>query len=127
MNEHLRPGDLVVCTQPEQIPVLSYYMSARLTYVTPFGVQRDPGVADWRDGAEHFDRTGVDTQLLPLVKRMRVGQKLLLIKPIVYKPARQRGPWTSRVRDRSIEYEGVLRGDSRLQLDAIVPTHFRVP
>lgn len=127
MNEHLTPGDLVVSTQPEQIPVLSYYMSPRLTYLSPFGVQRDTGVADWRDGAAHFDRTGVDTQLLPYIKRMKVGQRLLFVKPIVFKPERWRGPWTSRVRDRSMEYEGVLRADSRLELAAIVPEHFRNP
>src|SRR3954462_13802982 len=102
MNEHLSPGDLVVSTQPEQIPVLSYYMSRRLTYVSPFGVQRDTGVADWRDGAEHFDRTGVDTQLLPLIKRMRVGRRLLFVKPIFSRPERWRGPWPARVRDRSM-------------------------
>ena len=127
MNEHLSPGDLVVSTQPEQIPVLSYYMSPRLTYLSPFGVQRDTGVADWRDGAAHFDRTGVDTQLLPYIKRMKVGQRLLFVKPIVFRPERWRGPWTSRVRDRSMEYEGVLRADPRLELAAIVPEHFREP
>src|SRR5256885_1075657 len=127
MSAHLRPGDIVLSTQPEQVPVLSYYMSPRLTYANPFGIVHDTGVADWRDGAEHFDRTGVDTQLLPLVNRMRPGQRLLFIRPIVYKPERWKGPWTSRVVARSMEYEGALIGDPRLDLAAIVPTHFRVP
>jgi len=127
MSAHLRPGDVVLSTQPEQVPVLSYYMSPRLRYVTPFGDVRDPGVTDWRDGAEHFDRTGVNTELLPLLGRMRVGQRLLFVKPIIFRPERWQGPWTSRVRDRSIEYEGVLRADRRLELAAIVPQHFRLP
>jgi len=33
----LRPGDLVVSTQPEQIPVLSYYLPAGLDYATVWG------------------------------------------------------------------------------------------
>src|SRR3954454_15640714 len=70
MAPHLRAGDIVVSTQPEQIPVLSYYLSPKLTYASPFGVQHDTGVADWRDGAHHFDSTGVDSQLLPLINRM---------------------------------------------------------
>jgi mannosyltransferase len=127
MGQHLHPGDIVLSTQPEQIPVLAYYMSPRLTYANPFGIVHDTGVADWRDGAAHFDRTGVDTQLLPLVNRMRPGQRLLFIRPIVYKPERWKGPWTSRVVARSMEYEGALIGDPRLDLAAIVPTHFRVP
>jgi hypothetical protein len=58
---------------------------------------------------------------------MRPGQRLLFVKPIVFKPERWRGPWTSRVVDRSIEYEGILRSERRLSLAAIVPEHFRLP
>src|SRR3712207_7953513 len=113
MEPRLQPGDLVVSTQPEQVPVLSYYLPEELRYATPFGVQTDLGVTDWRDGPQHFDRTGVDTQLLPLVDRLKPGQQLLLVRPIIARPERWHAPWTSRVRDRSIEYEGVLRGDPR--------------
>jgi hypothetical protein len=123
----LKRGDLVISTQPEQVPTLSYYFPKDVRFATPFGVVKDTGVTDWRDGAAHFDRTGVDTQLLPLLKHMRVGQHVLFIKPIVFKPERWRGPWTSRVRDRSMEYDGVLRGDPRFTLAATVPDHFRIP
>src|SRR3954466_8670206 len=34
MTPHLRAGDVVLSTQPEQIPTLAYYMSPRLTYAT---------------------------------------------------------------------------------------------
>lgn len=126
----LRRGDLVISTQPEQLPVLSYYLrrdDPGLTYATPFGVQRDLGVTDWRDGAAHFDRTGVDTQLLPLLKRIPVGGQVLLVNPIVYNPERWTAPWTSHVRDRAIEYEGVMRGDPRFELTATVPQYFTYP
>ena len=36
----LRPGDLVVCTQPEQVPVLARYLPPGLRYVTPLGSGR---------------------------------------------------------------------------------------
>ena len=121
----LKRGDLVVSTQPEQVPTLSFYLPKDLQFATPFGLVKDRGVTDWRDGAEHFDRTGVDKQLLPLLNRLKVGQHVLFIKPIVFKAERWRGPWTSRVRDRSMEYEGVLRGDPRFTLAATVPEHFR--
>ena len=73
----------------------------------------------WRDGAAHFDRTGVDTQLLPLVNRMRPGQRLLFIRPIVYKPERWKGPWTSRVVARSMEYEGAFELDRQMVVDLL--------
>jgi mannosyltransferase len=128
LGPQLRAGDVVISTQPEQVPVISYYLHTKgLVWQTPFGTQKDLGVTDWRDGAEHFDRTGVRTQLLPLLDRLRPGQHLLLVRPIMFYPERWKGEWTSRVRDRSIEYEGVLRGDPRLRLAAIVPQSFRLP
>ena len=52
----LRPGDLVVATQPEQVPVLSYYLPAGLRYATLTGPVRDLGVTDWRDGVARLQR-----------------------------------------------------------------------
>jgi mannosyltransferase len=129
-STQLRAGDLVISTQPEQIPVLSYYLVAErpgLTFASPFGIQRDLGVTDWRDGADHFDRTGVDTQLLPLLRDLPVGADVLLVRPLVYNERRWTAPWTSRVRDRSMEYMGVLRGDPRFELTGIFPQDVRSP
>lgn len=119
----LRDGDLVISTQPEQVPVLAYYVDdeQRLTWATPFGVQTDLGVTDWRDGAERFDRTGVNTELLPLLDELPVGARVLLVVPVISVPERWTAPWTSRVRDRSAEYEGVLRGDQRFRLLDVEP------
>ena len=46
----LQPGELVVCTQPEQVPVLARYLPPGLRYLTPRGAVADPQVTDWRDG-----------------------------------------------------------------------------
>jgi mannosyltransferase len=126
LGADLHRGDIVMSTQPEQTSVLAYYLPRNLdlTFATPFGIQKDTGITDWRDGAAHFDRTGVDTQLIPLLKNMRVGQQILLIKPIISVPARWKAPWTSRVRDRSMEYRGVMIGDPSLELLTIVPTNY---
>jgi hypothetical protein len=129
LGEELRPGDLVVSTQPEQLPLLAYYLpdDRGLSFATPFGLQRDTRVTDWRDGAEHFDRTGATAQLMPLLRRVPVGGHVLLVVPIIWNESRWTAPWTSRVRDRSIEYEGIMRGDPRFELTAIVPEQFTSP
>ena len=132
LGGQLHRGDLVISTQPEQVPVLSLYVDrwrkrlgrpGDVTYATPFGIQKDTGVTDWRDGAEHFDRTGVDTQLMPLLDKLPVGGQVMLVVPIIAKPKNWTAPWTSRVAARSIEYEGVLRGDPRFELTATVPEY----
>jgi hypothetical protein len=132
LGGQLDRGDLVISTQPEQVPVLSLYIDrwrdrlglpGDVTYATPFGIQKDTGITDWRDGAEHFDRTGVNTQLMPLLDKMPVGSQVMLVTPIISRPKRWTAPWTSRVAARSIEYEGILRGDPRFELTATVPEY----
>ena len=46
----IRPGDLVVSTQPEQVPALYRYLPAGVVYLTPMGLVSDPRQTDWRDG-----------------------------------------------------------------------------
>lgn len=125
----LRPGDLVVSAQPEQLPVLAYYVDGakRLRWATPLGEQTDLGVTDWRDGIERLDRTGVSTELLPLLDAVPVGGRVLLVVPVIAVPERWTAPWTSRVRDRAIEYEGVLRGDQRFRLLDVEPRDISDP
>ena len=56
----LHPGDLVVSTQPEQIPVLHYYLPDGLRYATLWGPVDDLGVTDWRDGVAHLRGTNAE-------------------------------------------------------------------
>ena len=57
----LAPGDLVVSTQPEQVPVLEYYLPDGLRFATLTGEVRDTGVTDWRDGPDHADLAEADS------------------------------------------------------------------
>jgi hypothetical protein len=132
LSRSLKPHDVVVVTQPEMVPVLSYYLKDNidpkaLTVVTPLGLDTDLGITDWRDGVDKLDATTVNDALMPAIAKLPVGGHILLVRPIVSDESHWRAPWTSRVRDRSIEYEGILRGDPRLKLDAIVPSNTDSP
>ena len=59
----LRPGDLVVATQPEQVSVLDYYLPDGLRYATLTGPVADAGVTDWRDGVERLRATTPERDL----------------------------------------------------------------
>ena len=52
-----RPGDLVISTQPETVPVLHYYLPPGLRYATLTGALDEVGVWDWRDGVERLEAT----------------------------------------------------------------------
>src|SRR5829696_1398948 len=54
ISPSLRAGDVVVATQPEQVPVLHHYLPPGLRYATPTGFVEHVGVTDWRDGVERL-------------------------------------------------------------------------
>ena len=120
VGPELRPGDLVVCTQPEQIPVLYRYLPPGLRYLTPLGHVAQPQVADWLDG----------------VARLRAGRAARVLGPRIRhrsRPAagccsscRSTGPspsapWDRTVRSRTREWRAWPRGDPRLRPLGIAP------
>jgi hypothetical protein len=117
----LRPGDLVVASQPEQVPALAYYLPAGLRYATLTGPVRDTGVTDWRDGVERLEATSAPRDLGPLLDTLKPGQRLALVVPQIYAIGRWSAPWTRLVRLRSEEWLQYASNDARLGLTTVVP------
>ena len=117
----LRAGDLVVSTPIGQVPLLAYYLPAGLRYASPFGLQRDPRVVDWRDAARHLARTSTRAQLLPLLARAPAGSRVLLVTPVRWDARSRHTALGRRERRRSAEYERALARDRRFERVAAVP------
>lgn len=115
----LRPGDIVLSTHPEQVPVIYHYMGVygvdRVRYATPLGWVPDPEVMDWRDSTERLRRTRAKYNLLPILDQMRVGQRMYLIRPITSRENEWRAPWTALVKRRSAQWVHVLDRDNRFE------------
>ena len=109
----IRPGDLVVVTQPEQVPVLHRYLPGGALFLTPLGVVSDPRVTDWRDGVARVRDGQAERVLTPLVDQLAPGRRVLLVMP-VYKRVTQ-APWPRAVRIRTREWRASLRADPRLR------------
>ena len=109
----LEAGDLVVSTQPEQVPVLAHYLPAGLRYATPLGPVEDPYVMDWRAALPRLERSRPDGALAPLLDSLPNGATILLVRPDVGDGDRWRAPWTSLVMRRSNEWETALATDGR--------------
>ena len=110
----VRPGDLVVSTQPEQVPVLHRYLPDGVVFLTPLGVVWDPTVTDWRDGTSRLRHGQAGRRLEPMLSRLGPGRRILLVTPV---PGRHRSqaPWSRAVRVRTREWRRVLRDDPRLR------------
>src|SRR4051812_47744500 len=123
----LRPGDLVISSQPETVPVLHYYLPKGLRYATLTGRLREVGVWDWRDGVQRLDAVSPRKDLAPLIDRLPVGGRVVLMEPIFYTLNRWRAPWTERVRIRSEEWAQWLGNDPRLRVTSELPASFEPP
>ena len=108
----VRQGDLVVSTQPEQVPVLYRYVPAGVVYVTPLGVVPDPRLTDWRDALPQLRAGHADRRLLPLLEHVAPGTRILLVTPSGF---RRSSPWSRAVRTRTREWRSALRTDPRVR------------
>ena len=109
----LRGGDVVVSTQPEQVPALARYLPRDVRFLTPLGVVRDTRQVDYRDGVRRLRVGHASRRLVPLLARLRAGRRVLLVTPVEPRPPSQ-APWRRAVRARTREWRAALRADDRL-------------
>jgi mannosyltransferase len=110
--QSVRPGDLVVCTQPEQVPVLYRYLPSGVGYLTPLGTPADPSLTDWRDALPRLRAARAERVLLPRVHLLAPGRHVVLVTPVARRP---RAPWSRAVRRRTREWRAALRAEPRLR------------
>jgi mannosyltransferase len=121
LTPSLRAGDLVVSTQPEQVPVLHYYLPDGLRYATLTGPVPDLGVTDWRDGTERLEAAGAARDLEPLLDALPVGRRLVLVQPDFHDLRAWQAPWTKAVRIKSLEWSQFLSNDLRFRVVTVEP------
>jgi hypothetical protein len=121
ISPSLRPGDLVVSTQPEQVPVLHHYLPDGVRFSTLTGPVADLGVTDWRDGMIRLRATSARRDLQPELNALPVGARVALVEPIFDDPKQWQAPWTSTVRARSYQWEQQISNDLRFRIMSIEP------
>ena len=110
----IRPGDLVVSTQPEQVPALYRYLPEGVVYRTPMGLVSDPRQTDWRNGLTRLRAGQAERELLPSIARLDRGRRVLIVTPVP--PARlSQSPWNRAVRVRTREWRAALEASPRLR------------
>jgi mannosyltransferase len=110
--QSVRAGDLVVCTQPEQVPVLHRYLPAGVEYLTPLGTPADPSLTDWRDALRRLRAARAGTVLLPRLDELAPGRRVILVTPVA---RRARSPWSRAVGRRTLEWRAALGAAPRLR------------
>ena len=106
--QSVRPGDLVVVTQPEQVPVLHRYLPAGVAYLTPLGPPSDPTLTDWRNALPRLRRASAEQVLVPRLDRLEPGRRVVLVSPV---PRRARSAWARAVQRRTREWRAALEAE----------------
>jgi hypothetical protein len=110
------PGDLVVVTHPERVPIMRHYLGPQFRYGDIFGPVKDPQIMDWRDALERMKKVRIKTNLEPQLATVPVGGRVLLVRPIVDKKSNSwKAPWTHRVNIFSIHWARALNHDRRFR------------
>jgi hypothetical protein len=117
----IRPGDVVISTQPEQVPALYRYLPRGVVYLTPMGLVSDPRQTDWRNGLARLRNGQAETELLPAIGRLDRGRRVLIVSPEPGKRLSQ-SPWARAVRIRTREWRAALEASPRLKRIGIATT-----
>ena len=112
-SDEVRPGDIVLSTQPEQVPVLAYYFGYDKSFATPLGRVADNRVMDWRDALGKLEAASPEKTLEPLIAELGPGERFFLVRPLIRSEDAWSAPWTSLVRERSDEWALALASDER--------------
>jgi hypothetical protein len=109
----LPPRTIVVATQPEQVPLLAYYLDGAAGFATPLGRVADERVMDWR-GALGRLRAADEGSLRQVVAQTRPGDTVALVLPL----RAERGwdaPWQREVRRVTDAWSAAAYADPRLE------------
>ncbi|HMJ03318.1 MAG TPA: hypothetical protein VK506_10280, partial [Conexibacter sp.] len=125
VGTRLRSGDLVISGQPEQSPLIWYYMPGGLRYADTIGPVGDPRHMDWVDALDKLEAAAPREVLPPLLANLRPGQKVLFVRPLTEGVENWRAPWTQLVRRRSAQWGAILAGDTTLRQVQVAPQFYR--
>jgi hypothetical protein len=113
----MRPGELVVSTHPEQVPVLRYYLGRGLRWATTLGPVADAQVFDWRDAVSRLEAAKPRATLDPLIESVPRGRQFVVVEPVFRDYRAWHAPWTRLVWQRSLQWSALLQQDRRVRLE----------
>jgi mannosyltransferase len=112
----LHPGELVVSTHPEQVPVLRYYLGPEFHYATTIGAVPDSRIFDWRDAVDRLRASSMRLRVDAAVAATPHGSEFVVISPVFRDYRAWNAKWTRLVWKRSSAYTGLLQRDPRVVL-----------
>jgi hypothetical protein len=123
---YVHPGDLVLSTHPEQVPVLRYYLGPGYRYATQLGPVTDSRVMNWADALDRLRAVTPVHDLEPVLATVKPGQHLVVVSPVFRDYRAWQSRWTravfltSRVWTRDVARDPRFRRVAFVQTDEIL-------
>ena len=121
----LHAGDLVISGQPEQVPLMWYYLPNGLRYASTLGAVSDPRYMNWVYALKRLRNANPQATLAPLLASLKPGQRLLFVRPLTEGAKNWQASWTQLVRRRSAQWGAILATDPSLKPIAWAPHTYR--
>ena len=116
ISAFMQPGDLVISTHPERVPIMRHYLGPEFRYADLFGPVKDTQVMDWRDALDRMKTVRAKTVLEPMLATVPLHRHVTLVRPIVDKKSNSwDAPWTHRVAIFSVHWARALNRDRRFR------------
>jgi mannosyltransferase len=116
VSRFMHPGELVVSTHPEQVPVLRYYLGPGYRFETTMGLVPDARVFDWRDAVARLRASNMQDRVDQTIAAVRPGAEFVVVAPVFRDYRAWNATWTHLVWQRSTAYTSRLQQDPRVRL-----------
>ena len=119
----IHPGELVISTQPEQVPLFRYYLGGAPRFATTLGPVPDSQVFDWRDVIDRLHAAKPRPTLDALLASVAPGSEFVVVTPVFRDYRAWNARWTKLVWQRSVQWTALLQADPRVRLERHVVTN----
>ena len=116
VSRFMHPGELVVSTHPEQVPVLRYYLGPGYRFATTMGPVPDPRIFDWRDAVGRLRASNMRARIDQTIAAVRPGAEFVVVSPVFRDYRAWNATWTHLVWEKSTAYTSALQQDPRVRL-----------
>jgi hypothetical protein len=120
---YVHPGDVILSTHPEQVPVLRYYLGPGYRWATQLGPVKDTQVMDWEDALTRLRAVTPKADLEPVLASVRPGQHLVVISPVFRDYRAWQARWTRLVYLTSQVWTRDIARDPRFREVALIQSN----
>jgi hypothetical protein len=121
MSALVHRGDVVLVSEPEEVPLAWYYLPAGLRYANSIGPVTDPRYMDWVNALRRLQNARWRSIERSLIASLKPGQQVLFVRPLTEGVSNWETPWGRLVRRRSAQWGALLQSDPSLKPVAWAP------